>query len=175
MGYDIYQSDEADAWRYALGMTGRRPLFVIGLNPSTATQEASDPTVARVQKVAEQTGFEGFVMLNLYPVRATDWRKLPLSAEAVAYEKNLDTIEQQVKAHAPATIWAAWGEPVLQREYFRTARDALFGRLAGYQPVWCHFGELTKSGHPRHPSRLHYSWQFHTLVAANELPGDPRR
>ena len=52
--YDIYNSDQNDQWRYTLGRSGARPLLVIGLNPSTATQEKLDPTVTRVEKVAQQ-------------------------------------------------------------------------------------------------------------------------
>ena len=87
--YDIYHSDQNDQWRYTLGRSGARPLLVIGLNPSTATQEKLDPTVTRVEKVAQQCEFDGFVMLNLYPVRATDPKDLPPRADPVAYERNL--------------------------------------------------------------------------------------
>ena len=86
--YDIYHSDQNDQWRYTLGRSGARPLLVIGLNPSTATQEKLDPTVTRVEKVAQQCGFDGFVMLNLYPVRATDPKDLTPKVDAVAYERN---------------------------------------------------------------------------------------
>ena len=33
-----------------------------------------------------------------------------------------------------------------------------FHQLAQYQPQWRRFGELTATGHPRHPSRLNYAW-----------------
>lgn len=75
--YDIYSNAHDDQWRYTLGQSGKRPLLTIGLNPSTATQEKADPTVARVERIAKDKGFNGFVMLNLYPVRKTDFRKRP--------------------------------------------------------------------------------------------------
>ena len=156
--YDIYHSDQNDQWRYTLGRSGARPLLVIGLNPSTATQEKLDPTVTRVEKVAQQCGFDGFVMLNLYPVRATKHQDLPSKADPVAYERNLETIEKVVAQYANPTLWAAWGETVVDRTYFLRARDTLHERLAQYQPQWRRFGELTATGHPRHPSRLNYAW-----------------
>lgn len=58
-----------DAWRFTLGKSGQRKLLTIGLNPPAATRVKSDPTVARVEKVAQQNGFDGFVMLYLYPIR----------------------------------------------------------------------------------------------------------
>lgn len=158
--FDIYHSDRNDAWRYTLGKAGRRPLLTVGLNPSTATQEKADPTVARVQKVAELHRFDGFIMLNLYPVRATDYRTLPAKVNAEAFERNLQVIEELVGQHERPTIWAAWGQPVVHHGYFLKARDQLFERLERHRPEWVRFGELTSTGHPRHASRLDYGWRF---------------
>ena len=156
--YDIYNSDQNDQWRYTLGRSGARPLLVIGLNPSTATQEKLDPTVTRVEKVAQQCGFDGFVMLNLYPVRATDPQDLPSKPAPMACERNLEEIEKIVAQYPNPTIWAAWGELVMNRPYLYRTRDQLFQRLAKYNPQWRRFGELTANGHPRHPRGLSYSW-----------------
>ena len=156
--YDIYHSDQNDQWRYTLGRSGARPLLVIGLNPSTATQEKLDPPVTRVEKVAQQCGFDGFVMLNLYPVRATYPKDLSSEADPVAYERNLEAIEKVVAQYPAPTIWATWGGSIAKRPYFLQARDALHARLTQYQPQWRRFGDLTAKGHPRHASRLNYSW-----------------
>jgi len=158
--FDIYHSDEGDKWRYTLGRAGRPSLFVVGLNPSTATAEKSDPTVSRVAKVSELHGYSGFTMLNLYPVRATDYRTLPAKVDKVAFERNLEVIEQVVGEQLEPTIWAAWGEPVTHHGYFLRARDELARRLAMYRPKWVRFGGLTAAGHPRHASRLNYDWRF---------------
>lgn len=158
--FDIYHSDNEDRWRYTLGRSGPRPLLAIGLNPSTATREKADPTVARVQRVAELHGFDGFVMLNLYPVRATDYRTLPAKVNAAAFERNLQAIEEVVSQHDRPTIWATWGQPVVHHAYFLRARDSLYERLHKYQPDWRRLGSLTITGHPRHASRLDYSWQL---------------
>lgn len=156
--YDIYHPDQNNLWRYTLGRSGSKPLLVIGLNPSTATPEKLDPTVTRVEKVAQQSGFDGFVMLNLYPVRATDPKDLSPKADPEAYKRNLEEIEKVVAQYPSPTLWAAWGESVVDRPYLLRARDALYERLAQYQPQWRRFGDLTVSGHPRHASRLNYSW-----------------
>ena len=75
--YDLYQCNKDDTSRYILGKDGDKKLFVIGLNPSTANKEKSDTTVAKVEKVAIDNGFDGFVMANLYPYRSTDPDGLP--------------------------------------------------------------------------------------------------
>lgn len=167
--YDIYSNARNDAWRYTLGKSGSRKLLTVGLNPSTATKEKSDPTVARVQKVAQNNGFDGFVMLNLYPVRATDFRTLPSKVDHQAFSENLRRIESVVAAEENPTVWAAWGESILHHNFFRHACVNLFTRLQKYEASWLRFGDLTLSGHPRHPSRLSYSWDFSPLEVARYL------
>lgn len=161
--FDIYHSDEGDKWRYTLGQSGERPLLVIGLNPSTATQERADPTVARVRKVAALHGYDGFVMLNLYPVRATDYRTLPVTVSKVAFERNLQAIEDVVAQTLEPHLWATWGQSVTHYGYFLKARDQLYARLAKYNPKWLRLGELTATGHPKHASRLDYRWTLSTF------------
>ncbi|THT96053.1 DUF1643 domain-containing protein [Lampropedia puyangensis] len=166
--YDIYHPDENDQWRYTLGRSGAKPLITIGLNPSTATQERLDPTVTRVERVGLQNGFDGFIMLNLYPVRATKYEDLPATADPVAYQRNLQAIERVIAAHPKAVLWAAWGDSIGARTYFGQARDDLYGLLAKHNPAWHHFGTLTDKGNPRHPSRLQYNWEFSPFQPASK-------
>lgn len=158
--FDIYHWDADDQWCYTLGCAGLPTLFVVGLNPSTATAERSDPTVTRVAKVAKANGYAGFAMLNLYPIRATDYRTLSAKVDKVAFDRDLDAIEALVTEHAAPTLWAAWGESVLHYSFFMRSRDELIRRLQPHGPKWVQFGELTATGHPRHPSRLNYAWTF---------------
>lgn len=158
--YDIYSNARKDRLRFMLGRGGVRKLIAIGLNPSTATKERSDTTVAKVDCVAQRNGFDGFVMLNLYPIRATDFNALPQRLDRTALLENLTRIETLVASDSNPVIWAAWGASILARSYFITAIHDLSTRLAPYEPSWMHFGPLTASGHPRHPSRLQYAWSF---------------
>ena len=161
--YDIYSNAHNDLWRFTLGKSGRRSLITVGLNPSHATKEKSDTTVAKVEEVANQNGFDGFVMLNLYPVRATDFKALPTDVNAEALEENLKNIEAVVASTPQPIIWAAWGETILERDFFVATAKELFARLQKHGAFWQHFGPLTASGHPRHPSRLKYAWVFSPL------------
>ncbi|MDD5366463.1 MAG: DUF1643 domain-containing protein [Gallionellaceae bacterium] len=167
--YDIYSNARDDHWRFTLGKCGSRKLFVIGLNPSTATQEKADTTVAKAERVAERNGYDGFVMLNLYPVRATNYHELPADVDREAYTMNQDRIVEIVSKESKPVIWAAWGESILARDYFMTAAADLIKRLGTYSPVWQHFGTMTATGHPRHPSRLQYAWSFARLDEKNYL------
>lgn len=161
--YDIYSNARNDLWRFTLGKSGSRKLLTIGLNPSTATKEKSDTTVAKVEGVATRQGFDGFVMLNLYPIRSTDFNALPIQVDAEAFSENLNRIEELVASEFKPVVWAAWGESIHARDYFVAAAKELFVRLQKYGTSWHHFGLLTNSGHPRHPSRLKYAWAFSQL------------
>jgi hypothetical protein len=158
--YDIYSNAQDGQWRFTLGKSGKRTLIVIGLNPSTATKEKSDTTIAKVEVAANQAGFDGFVMLNLYPVRSTDFNALPKEVNTEAFAANMVKIEAVVAAESEPVIWAAWGENIMAREFFVAASKELFTRLEKYGALWQRFGSLTQTGHPRHPSRLHYAWKF---------------
>jgi hypothetical protein len=158
--YDIYAQSDDHRRRYSLGRTGRKSLYVIGLNPSTATQEKSDPTIAKVEQVAIRTGYDGFVMFNLYPVRATDYNTLSKKAVAGAIARNTQVITTLLETDLLPTIWAAWGTPITRRYFFLQSARTIVEQLKQTRAIWVHFGALTVGGHPRHPSRLAYHWTF---------------
>jgi hypothetical protein len=90
---------------------------VVGLNPSTATRDKSDPTAAKVERVARAHGYDGFVLVNLCPVRATDSRTLPATVDSKLLAANLRAIAEVVRAVGGVTLWAAWGGPILTRPF----------------------------------------------------------
>jgi len=158
--YDLYAHSADDRCRFALGRTGERKILVIGLNPSTATRDRSDTTVAKVETVARHNGHDGFVMLNLYPLRATDPTTLPQRANAQHLQRNLDAIEAIVAGEPAPVLWAAWGAGIGQRAFLSSCACELVSRLHRYRPQWQCYGPSTAGGHPRHPSRLSYRWRF---------------
>jgi hypothetical protein len=158
--YDIYSNACNDTCRFKLGKSGKRKLLVIGLNPSTASKECSDTTVAKVEKVSIQKGFDGFIMLNLYPVRSTDFQLLKPQPDVEAFNENIRQIINIVLLEANPTVWLAWGENINHFDFFLNAFFEITKALKNHRVKWLHFGSLTKSGHPRHPSRLSYSWNF---------------
>ncbi len=163
--YDLYTNSSDNRSRYVLGCSGTQPILVIGLNPSTATQSKPDTTLSKVEVVATRAGHDGFIMLNLYPVRATDHTSLPQRVDRKQMRLNIDTIESIVAAQRNPVIWAAWGESIRARPFFISAAMELVMRLRRYAPRWQCYGPLTAGGHPRHPSRLRYAWRFGTFGA----------
>jgi len=158
--YDLYKCNDEDTSRYILGKEGSKKLFVIGLNPSTANKEKSDTTVAKVEKVASNNSFDGFVMANLYPHRSTDPNGLPVAKDEEEFKRNLDHIVMLARLESNPTFWAAWGGDIDLRSYLAESFKELDSIVKDLNGSWVNYGELRNDGHPRHPSRLSYSWAF---------------
>ena len=148
--FDIYEGDEEK--RFLLGNKGRKKLFVVGLNPSTANQSKSDRTINRVKTVLKGKEFDGFVMTNLYPLRCSEPEKLPRSPDERLVAENLGKVFNFVEKEESPVFWAAWGVGIEERCYFTYTLEKFVERAAGIDVRWLHFGPLTTKGHPRHAS-----------------------
>jgi hypothetical protein len=158
--YDLYQSNETDTARFILGKNGKRKLFVVGLNPSTANKDKSDTTVAKVETVTRNNSFDGFVMVNLYPLRSTDPHSLPEVVDRHLFQSNIEQIISIASHEESPVFWAAWGGDIMLRAYLSESFKALASEVHQINGSWVNYGKLRKDGHPRHPSRLSYAWQF---------------
>jgi hypothetical protein len=152
--YDTYDGD--GKCRFVLGQSGAYPLLVFGVNPSTADQEIADQTITKTERFAQGWGFDGFVMLNIFPWRSTFPSLLPLSAEDRLKNQNLKAIHNCLSSLSKPTIWAAWGNTIDERSYLPEWLRAMVDETERYDILWRKCGSLTKSGNPRHPSRLSY-------------------
>jgi len=172
--FDLYLANRNDSCRFLLGKSGARPLFVVGLNPSTANREKSDVTATRVARIAERCGYDGFVLINLYPKRCTDPRQLPQRADYRLLKRNLEATlalaAQQQRPH----FWAAWGGDISMRPWLLEACRRLVLEVEQLKGRWFCLGPngqrlLTAQGHPRHPSRASYAWQPQAFDARSYL------
>jgi hypothetical protein len=143
-----------DTIRYVLKKAGSNPLFVIGLNTSTADETKPDQTVSRAMAIAAEKKFDGFVMFNLYPLRETDPEKLPEKDTKKLLEKNIAAIQKELSDFSKPTILAAWGVNIEEREYLVESLQKIAQLEAAQGAAWKHYGDLTKDGHPRHLSRV---------------------
>lgn len=167
--YNLYQCNKNDTARFILGKDGDNKLFIIGLNPSTANHEKSDTTVAKVEKVAINNGYKGFVMANLYPFRATDPNNLPQTENKYLIRENLKAIQKLAETEEKPIFWAAWGNDITKKPYLINALKQIVEVVKKANGTWVNYGELTKQKHPRHPSRLSYSWSFSEFNIDNYL------
>lgn len=155
MGW-IYTTNENNSARFALGEEGERILACVGVNPSTASPDKLDRTMLSVKHIAAYNGYDGWLMLNLYPQRATDPQKIHKRMNRELYNENLLQVKQALTDYAISDIWLAYGDLVETRNCLLKAKSALITHLQSREYSLYQLGNLTKKGHPRHP--LYKKW-----------------
>lgn len=161
MEYQIKQMiGDEKTHRYVLASRCAKPLVVIGVNPSTANEKYPDPTVRKVMGFAELNNYDGFVMLNLYAQRSTNFKGVHNKRDEILHQNNLDAIREFFKTYAELDVLVAWGNLISKRNYlldcFRDIANVL--QEQERKISWKQIGELTKSGHPRHPLYARYDF-----------------
>lgn len=140
--------------RFALGCTassqrGGGPLVTIGMNPSYADDLVADKTVNRVIRVSIERGYSGWIMLNLYPERATKPKDLrPYDAELSA--ANCSSIAEVVETHGVTEVLGAWGG--LTHATIRRAKRDVLEQLSSRGVRLFSFDPPTAGDEPRHPT-----------------------
>ena len=150
----IFRASDDDKNRYILGIDGKRPLICFGINPSTASPGTADPTIRSVSRIAEYNGYDGWVMLNIYPQRYTDPNRIDETLNQKLHEENLYYINEILELYRPRELWAAWGNLIAKRKFFKDCLAEISNLVKQYQCKWIAFGKINKSGHPRHPLYL---------------------
>lgn len=119
-------------------------LQVIGLNPSTATELADDPTVTRCKFRAMAWGAGSLLMTNLFAYRATDPRVMKAFSEPVGSWN--DHALSDAYSNAALSL-AAWG-----------THGTHMGRCVKVRRQLPNLMCLAKTadGQPRHPLYLPY-------------------
>ena len=139
-------------YRYALwrvwGDLFRPKGFVnfILLNPSTADEKRSDPTVTRCVLRARQWGYTGLLVTNLFAYRATDPRELKQVLDPVGPENDKVILERAAQA---ALIVCGWGNHGAYGGRSRRVRQ-----LLSIDGMRLHALGFNRSGEPEHPLYL---------------------
>lgn len=125
---------------------GERLLWVM-LNPSTADEHADDATLRRVRRFTKREGYDGFTVINLFSLVATDPADLnEISAFAIS-------MNAQLLADVPRgrDVVVAWGA----RPY-RFSKAWTDTQATEIQTIARRVRSLgvTNDGYPRHPLRL---------------------
>lgn len=113
----------------------------IGLNPSLADETRLDPTLRRIRSFSAASGYNGFIMTNLFGLVSTDPDELYRVNDPVGPENDLYILEAAAETE---NIVAAWG--VLGGHQERC--QAVLKMLAEFE-VMCL--KETKEGYPIHP------------------------
>jgi len=161
--FDVYRTSLNNSSRFVIGVSGDRPLHVVGLNPSTATNLKSDTTISKIKTFSSLNGYDGFMVYNLYPKRFTDPNRLPQRIDRNLLQKNVDIIHSCIRATPSRDIWLAWGQTISKRGYLLSCLVDLKNNIDSLEPKWIALGERTLGGHPRHPSRVSYKKSFNAF------------
>lgn len=149
--------DDPGDYRFTLEQSGERMLIVIGLNPSTANEKTPDRTVSKVLKYASESGYDGFVMLNLSAERATKPWMMRSQIDNEMHYRNLNEIRKIACRYVSADVLAAFGNGIGYRDYLKVTFRNLY-EILGNTRSWLKIGDLTACGNPRHP--LYCKWEL---------------
>jgi len=170
ISYKPWQQPVADAndkglrkYRYSLSVNVKdkkmeEPLVVVGINPSYADDNYADPTICCVEEIAEANDYDGFIMVNVYPQRATDIddedenTKLPRNGfeEKNQIDDNVEKIYNIVQSLYRRDILLAYGGHIDDRKYLKDCLQKIYQRLENLHPNYKMI-KVSKSGHPWHP------------------------
>ena len=150
--YWIYETDSNNFCRYSLGYCCKTPLLCVGVNPSTATPQKLDPTIRSVARIAHINNYDGWIMIILYPQRATKPNDMDFIMNDSICKQNLFVINSILNKYKITEIWAAWGTLITKRTYLKKCLSDIYSITSNYK--WITFGPLSKAGHPHHPLYL---------------------
>ncbi|MBP5289726.1 MAG: DUF1643 domain-containing protein [Clostridia bacterium] len=147
----LYEINADNSARYVLGEKGKRMLVCLGINPSSATPEKLDKTSISVRSIASNNRYDGWVIINLYPVRGTNISSLPDEMDPEEVKKNVAAIKRLICTDE-VDIWAAFGDLFYSKSYFFNCFKELLDGLSNVKVHW-KATRINRSGTPRHPSR----------------------
>lgn len=134
---------ENQAYRYALWRLWdeARPLILfVGLNPSTADEKSDDPTLRRCVRFAQQWGYGGLLVGNLFAWRATNPRELMRASDPIGAENDDWLIWLGRTAGTTLLCWGNHG-----------THQARYQNVLSLLPSPCYHLGFTNQEQPRHP------------------------
>ena len=85
---------------------------------------------------AERNGFDGFIMLNLYPQRCTNPESLDKEIDEDLQRKNLEVIRLSVGDMKESIILLGFGDTINLRPYLKRRPKEIIDMLAPNNPQW---------------------------------------
>ena len=140
---------DEETHRYVLASRCTKPLVVIGVNPSTANEKHPDPTVRKVMGFAELNSYDGFVMLNLYAQRSTNFKGVHNKRDEILHQNNLDAIKEFFKTYNDLDVLVAWGNLIYN---LKSATKPLNVLIAFARPLITEFADNLNLKHPLLPT-----------------------
>ncbi len=150
----VYEHNSDNSARYILGQPQGRTLACIGINSSTAKPDDLDPTLKNVKKFSQLLNYDGWLMFNVYPQRATNPNDMHHQIDLYEHQQNLKYIAECLEKYDNIDIWAAWGTIIEKRKFLSQALRDIVAVISGFNVNWITIGKLSGKGHPHHPLYL---------------------
>lgn len=165
----VYKKNYNNSSRFLLGQPGENTLICIGINPSTAEPENLDNTLMNVKNISIKKGYDGWIMLNVYPQRATNPNELHQKINQSLHQDNIRVISNYLENINISDVWASWGNLINIRPYLKSCLKDIYKTINAYNPNWLVLGNLTKEGHPHHPLFINHKSYFNTIDMENYI------
>ena len=159
MTKSVYDADENV--RFILGELGVNTLYTVLLNPSTANDKKHDPTSSFVKNISQQHGYDGWCILNIYPLRSTKPHLLPELIDNDLLKSNFNTFNKYISHNAD--VWLGYGDGVCNREYLQQSKKAILQILDKKECNLYYCRGLTIKGNPFHSSYIRRQKSPHLL------------
>ncbi len=144
----IYQNTPDNNARFVIGTKGKNPLIVMSINPSVGSPTQTSPTLGTVRHIAADYGYDSWIILCLYPQRATHLDELDYMANPELVKENEKVINEVLAQYPHHKIWAAWGTHYKDRYFFPQLLEEIVKIADKYGDTWMHYGPLDEGGIP---------------------------
>ena len=103
----VYETNEDNTARFTLGQIHNlngRTLLCFGINPSTACPECIDNTIKKIINISKHNGYENWIMLNIYPQRATNPDDMHIERDENLVTLNFLHIKETVEKYSNSDV-----------------------------------------------------------------------
>lgn len=151
----IYRNNINNTSRFILGEYNSvidKTLICVGINPSTATPNNLDPTLKKVKAIAISHNYTNWVMINVYPQRATNPNNLHINCNLQLHNNNLTEISNLLTTFKNADILFSYGNLINKRTYLKNCLSDILKCISALKfngQLYCI--KRTVKGNPVHP------------------------
>ena len=150
----LYERNDDNTARFVLGQIfnpNGKTLLCFGINPSTACPECIDNTIKKIINISKHNGYENWIMLNVYPQRATNPDDMHIERNELLVQTNMLHIRQISQKYSDCDVLLAYGNLITKRKYLKPCLAEILSLLNGEYGRSLKIIKLTKGGNPVHP------------------------
>lgn len=126
-----------------LDLTVRTKIAFLMLNPSTATEEVNDPTVAKCCTYARLWGYSDLTVVNIFAYRSTDPKMLTKVDDPVGPDNDTHILNVAKAANMVVCAWGRHGQ--------LNDRGKIVTGMLRRHDIRLYYLNLNKDGSPCHP------------------------